>query len=169
MGFARELDRLRRVITPHGKRVSMVELEPVAGRAPPALLVDETTTAPVALVHGPADGGRDVARGGLRPGLREALAGGLRETEAAGLEPLELLGDGVFDDGGEVDTGDGGAQQRLEPLELVAQLSRRGELDPVTPGGEWLNACRGSRRGCDTDLAVFVWTQNARKNLAVGE
>ena len=137
----------------------MVELEIVAGRAPSALLVDEATTAPVPLVHGPADGGRDVARGGLRPGLREILAGGLRETEAAGLEPLELLGDGVFDDGGEVGAGDGGAEERLEPLELVAQPGAGGELDAVAAGGERLDARRGSRRGCNTDLADSVRTE----------
>lgn len=161
MGFARELDRLRRVITPHGKRVSMVELEPVAGRAPSALLVDEATTAPVPIVHGPADGGRDVARGGLRPGLREALAGGLRETEATGLEPFELLGDGVFDDGGEVGAGDGGAQERLEPLELVAQPGAGGELDGVAPGGERLDAGRGTRGRGNPGPADFEREKNS--------
>ncbi len=137
----------------------MVVLEPVAGRAPSALLVDEATTAPVPLVHGPADGGRDVARGGLRPGLREVLAGGLGETEAAGLEPLELLGDGVFDDGGEVGAGDGGAQEGLEPLELVAQPGAGGELDAVAPGGERLDARRGSRGRGDPGPADSVWTE----------
>ena len=145
VGFARERNPVRGVLTTHGKGVAMVELEIVAGRAPSALLVDEATTASVPLVHGPADGGRDVARGGLRLGLREVLAGGLRETEAAGLEPFELLGDGVFDDGGEVGAGDGGAQEGLEPLELVAQPGAGGELDAVAPGGERLDARRGSR------------------------
>ena len=145
VGFARERDLPRGVLTTHGHGVAMVEFEPVAGRAPSALFVDEATTAPVPLVHGPADGGRDVARGGLRPGLREVLAGGLGETEAACLEPLELLGDGVFDDGGEVGAGDGGAQEGLEPLELVAQPGAGGELDAVAPGGERLDARRGSR------------------------
>jgi hypothetical protein len=86
--------------------------------------------------------------------------GGLRETEAAGLEPLELLGDGVFDDGGEVGAGDGGAQERLEPLELVAQPGAGGELDAVAPGGEGLDARRGSRGGSDTGLADCVWTES---------
>ena len=159
VGFAGECDPVRGVLTTHGHGVAVMVFETVAGRAPSALFVDEATTAPVPLVHGPADGGRDVARGGLRLGLREVLAGGLRETEAAGLEPFELLGDGVFDDGGEVGAGDGGAQEGLEPLELVAQPGAGGELDAVAPGGERLDARRGSRRGCDTDLADSVWTE----------
>jgi hypothetical protein len=113
VGLACEADSLRGVVTTHGNGVPVVVLEIVANRAPSALFVDEATTASVPLVHRPADGGGDVARGGLRPGLREILAGGLRETEAAGLEPFELLGDGVFDDGGEVGAGDGGAEDRL--------------------------------------------------------
>ena len=159
VGLARERDPLRGVVTTHGNRVAVVEFEPVAGRAPSALFVDEATTASVPLVHGPADGGRDVARGGLRLGLREILAGGLRETEAAGLEPFELLGDGVFDDGGEVGAGDGGAQEGLEPLELVAQPGAGGELDAVAPGGEGLDARRGSRGGGNPEPADSVRTE----------
>ena len=161
VSFARECDRQRRVVTTHGNGVPVVELEIVAGRAPSALFVDEATTAPVPLVHGPADGGWDVARGGLRPGLREVLARGLREAEAAGLEPFELLGDGVFDDGGEVGAGDGGAQESLEPLELVAQPGAGGELDAVAPGGERLDAGRGTRGRGNPGPADFEREKNS--------
>ncbi len=89
----------------------------------------------------------------------EMLAGGLGETEAAGLEPFELLGDGVFDDSGEVGAGDGGAQEGLEPLELVAQPGAGGELDAVAPGGEGLDACQGSRGGGNPEPADSVRTQ----------
>ena len=59
VGLARERDPLRGVVTTQGNRVAVVEFEPVAGRAPSALFVDEATTAAVPLVHGPADGGRE--------------------------------------------------------------------------------------------------------------
>ena len=75
------------------------------------------------------------------------LRGAFVRAEATGLEPFELLGDGVFDDGGEVGAGDGGAQEGLEPLELVAQPGAGGELDAVAPGGEGLDARQGSRGG----------------------
>jgi hypothetical protein len=54
----------------------------------------------------------------------------------------------LFDDGGEVGAGDGGAQEGLEPLELVAQPGAGGELDAVAPGGERLDAlARGAAAG----------------------
>ena len=161
VSLAGERNPVRRVVTTHGHGVAVVVLEIVAGRTPSALFVDEATTASVPLVHGPADGGRDVARGALRRGLRGILAGGLRETEAAGLEPLELLGDGVFDDGGEVGAGDGGAQERLEPLELVAQPGAGGELDGVAPGGERLDAGRGTRGRGNPGPADFEREKNS--------
>ena len=67
--------------------------------------------------------------------------------EAPGLEPLELLGDGVFDDGGEVAVGDLGAHEGREPLELVAQLGAGGELDLVAAGRERLDDCAAETAG----------------------
>jgi hypothetical protein len=81
---AKKADPVRGVVATQSEGVAMVELEPVAGRAAPVLLVDESAAASVPLVHGPADGNRDVARGGLRLALQERLAGGLRAGEAAG-------------------------------------------------------------------------------------
>jgi hypothetical protein len=76
-------DSVRGVVAAQGEGVTMVELEPVAGRAAAALLIHESAAASVPLVHGPADGGRDVARGGARFALGEAFAGRLRAGEAA--------------------------------------------------------------------------------------
>ena len=58
---AHQRDVPYRVVTPVAERVPVVELEALASGAPPTLLVDVAATAPVALVHGPPDGGRHVA------------------------------------------------------------------------------------------------------------
>jgi len=78
------------VVAAQAERVAMVELESVAGRAAPALLVHESATGSVPLVHGSADGSRDVAGGRLHLGFREALARSLRAGEPASFEPFEL-------------------------------------------------------------------------------
>jgi hypothetical protein len=65
--------------------------------------------------------------------------------EASGLESLELLGHGPLDDRAQVAVGKLGAQQGLEPLELVFELRARGELHLVAGGSERLDdAVRGA-------------------------
>jgi hypothetical protein len=72
--------------------MSVVELEPVPGRAASTPLVDVAAAIAVALPHRTADGGGNVAHAGdmsVSPSrLRERGSG-----RSAGFEPFELLGD----------------------------------------------------------------------------
>ena len=85
-------DPVRGVVAAQGEGVAMVVLEPVAGRAAPALLIHESATASVPLVHGPANGSRDVAGGRLYLCFREALArGDEEEARAISIREMELI------------------------------------------------------------------------------
>jgi hypothetical protein len=117
----------------------VVELEPGALGAAPALRVYEAAAPAVSLVHCAAHSSRDVARGRGRIRCRGHLARRRSLSEAAGLEPFQLLGDGLVDDLGEIAVRDLRAQERREPLELVAQLGAGGELDLETGGGQRLD------------------------------
>jgi hypothetical protein len=61
MGLACQRDIHQRVLAAVAEWVPVMELEPTGGSAASTLLVDETATAAVALVHRPPDRGRDVA------------------------------------------------------------------------------------------------------------
>ena len=124
------------VVTAIPERVVVMELEPFASGASSALLVHVSATALVALVHGPLDSRRDLARprGGVR--LRECLPGSAGSPKASGLEPLQLLRDSLLDHQGQVAIGHRGAHQASEPLELVPESGGSGELDPVSSWSE---------------------------------
>ena len=97
--------------------------------------------------------GRGVTRRRVDPGrhLPRSVPRGLRPAEPLRLEPLELLGDGQFDDRGQVAIGHRRPHERLQALQLVAEPGPGGELDLVAGGGEGLHARRprpcGSHRG----------------------
>ena len=97
---ARERDVGDRVVTAVAKRAPVVELEPLARRAPSPLFVLVAASASVPLVHGSLHRGRDLARRRGDLALGERLPRLLGPSEAAGFEPLELLGDGLLDDRG---------------------------------------------------------------------
>jgi hypothetical protein len=124
------------VVTAIAERVAVVELEPLASGAPPALLVHVSASTLVALVHGALDRRRDLARPRRGVGLGEGLPGSAGSAKPPGFEPLQLLGDRVLDDQGQIAVGHRGAHQGSETLELVAKGGGRGELDPVSSRGE---------------------------------
>ena len=94
---------------------------------------------------------RDARRVDPSRHLPRGLPRGLRPAEPLRLEPLELLGDGQFDDRGQVAIGHRRPHERLQALQLVAEPGPGGELDLVASGGEGLHARRprpcGSHRG----------------------
>jgi hypothetical protein len=61
VGVAGEGDVVDRMVTAEAERAPVVELELLAGRAPPAVPVLVAAAASVPLVDGPPDRGRDVA------------------------------------------------------------------------------------------------------------
>jgi hypothetical protein len=127
------------VVAPQTEGVPMVELEMLAFWASSALLIHVAASACVALVHRPPDGGRDVARGRGRRGLRESLPGSRRLGEAPGFEPFELLGDGLLDERSQVAVRYLCAHQRPESGQFVLQLGAGRELNPVPAGSQGLH------------------------------
>jgi len=131
VALAREGDVIGRVVTAAAERAPVVELEPLARRAPSSLFVLVAASASVPLVHGSLHRGRDLARAGGGFALRERLPRRPGPSETPSFEPLELLGDGLFDDRADVAVGHRGAHEGPEPLELVVKLGGGGELDLV--------------------------------------
>jgi hypothetical protein len=126
---AQQADVVGPVIASHGEGAAVVELEQVPLGATQALLVHESAALAVALVHRASHRRRNVAggTGSVRLGERFAWSHGLAET--ASFEPLQRVGYGSIDDRREVAVRDLRAQERRQPLELVAQLGAGGELD----------------------------------------
>jgi hypothetical protein len=148
----------RIVVSSKGKRLDVVELEPVTLRASSALLVHVAASASVALPHRPPDGGGNPTRrtGSICP--REPLPRVLRRGETAGFEPFQLLGHGLLDDGRQIAVGDLRTHQRSKPLQLVIELGAGGELDPVPPRRQGLDD-RGRPRGEDWGRADSIWNR----------
>jgi len=190
VALARERDVGNRVVTAVAERAPVVELEPLARRAPSPRFVLVAALASVPLVHGSLHRGRDLARGGGGLALRERLPRRLSLGETPGFEPLELLGDGLLDDGAEVAVGHRRAHEVPQPLELVVKLGGGGELDPVAAWGEGLDhrgpgpgrggpygrsgrtqSEPGRANSVRTELAIdrstFIRTQSERRHLGV--
>ncbi len=121
----------RRVVASKCESPPVVVLDRGPRRAAASLTVHEPAAALIPLVHFSSNRGRDVTRGGRHVGVPDSLPGSLRPPEAAALQPLELLGHGDLDHRGEVAVRGRGSHQRLQTLELLAQLGRRRELDLV--------------------------------------
>ena len=104
-----------------------MELEPVALRAPFAVLVDEAAPISVPFPHGALDGSGDVARCGRRICLFELLTRLLRLGKTPCFEPLELLRNGLIDDRREIRR----AREGAEPSEFFVELRVGRELNLV--------------------------------------
>jgi hypothetical protein len=83
------------VLTPISERVSVVELQPIPGRAAPPLVVDEGTAAAVPLIDRSPDSRGNVSRLRRNARVSKALARSYRRSEAAGLQASQLVADGV--------------------------------------------------------------------------
>jgi hypothetical protein len=147
VGPAHQPERPDVVATPEPERHPVVELEAGPLGTPPARGVPVAALPAVSGVNGTPHRRRDVARHRRRPRVGERLSRRLHPRETPRLQPLDLLGDGLFDDRGQVPVGDRGAHERSQALELVAQRGAGRELHPVTAGGQGLDASGGRRGG----------------------
>ena len=123
-----------------GRRVPVVELEPMTRPASSSLPVHVPAPAAVSLIHRSLHGRRDLACRGGHAGLREPLPRVGHAGEAPRLQPFHLLRDRRLDERGEVAVGHLRAHEDLQPLQLVAEPSRGGELDLEAGRGQGLDA-----------------------------
>jgi hypothetical protein len=123
------------------KRIVVVELEASTLDTAATLPIYERALTAVSLPHDAPDRSLDVPRRTRRVGLFETLPRRPGFRKPSGLEPLELLGHSGFDDRGQVFV-----HERLETLELVAQLRTGCERHLVPRRRKGLDDTRRRRR-----------------------
>jgi hypothetical protein len=100
--------------------MTVVIFEVVTLGASSAVGVHEAASTSVAPVDGTPHRGRNMPGGRVGTAPAGVLPGRARPTESSGLQSLELLGDGLFDDRGEIAVRHFRAQECPKALELVA-------------------------------------------------
>ncbi len=139
VGLAHQADLGWVVVSSSAKGVVVMELEPSALRAAPAVLVDEPALAGIAPSNDTPHRRRDVARPRRCVGVFNGLSRILCLPIAFRFDPFELLGHRGLDNLCQVHV-----HQCLEALELVPELLACRELNFVALRREWLRL--GSRR-----------------------
>jgi hypothetical protein len=127
--------------------MSVMVFEPVSLRASPALRVDEAALASVTAIDESSNVGQEVSRVDCRRVrlLRRRLPGRLRLGESPSIEASPQSLHCLPDDRAEITVGHLRSHQGAQPLEVVANLRIRGELDLVPGRRERLE--NGKRRG----------------------
>jgi hypothetical protein len=113
--------------------MSVMVFEPVSLRASPALRVDEAALASVTAIDESSNVGQEVSRVDCRRVrlLRRRLPGRLRLGESPSIEASPQSLHCLPDDRAEITVGHLRSHQGAQPLEVVANLRIRGELDFV--------------------------------------